>query len=90
MIRILAPMIRPAAAILLAFAGLALMWFAIWGLLVIGWMPGATPEDMAWRFTVGLLSFAVGAAGITLIAFAGVTLAPVVSAIRDKITTTPS
>lgn len=77
-------MIRTLAALAIATAGLALLWFAIWGLIVTGWMPDATAEDMAWRFTVGLLSLAIGAGGIALIGFAGVVLAPVVVAAYDR------
>lgn len=79
-------MIRTLAALVVAASGLALLWFAIWGVIVTGWMPDATAEDMAWRFTVGLLSLAIGAGGLAVIGLAGVVLAPVVRSVYEAAT----
>lgn len=77
-------MIRTLTALGLAATALVAMWAAIWGLIVIGWMPGATAEDMAWRFTLGVLAFALLGFGLSLIGLAGMVLAPVVSAVYDR------
>lgn len=83
-------MIRTLAALAIAAVALVCAWCAIWGLIVTGYMPDATAEDMAWRFTVGVLAFALLGFGLALIGLAGLTLAPVVRSLCDKIVRTPS
>lgn len=83
-------MTRTLAAIGLVIAALIAGWFAVFGIVIVGWMPDATPADVAWRWLVGTLAFAVGGLALALVGLAGMTLAPVVAAIRDKIVRAPS
>ena len=75
--------IRTAFALVAMLTALAMAWVAVWGVLVTGWMPGATPVDLAWRWFVALLSLAVGASSLTLVVVAVGLLAEPVRSVYD-------
>lgn len=77
-------MTRILAAIGLVIAALIAGWLAVFGIVIVGWMPDATPADVAWRWVVGTLAFAVAGLALALVGLAGMTLAPVVVAVYDR------
>jgi hypothetical protein len=82
--------LRTIAAFAAFTTALALAWVAVWGVLFTGWMPGATPADLAWRWLVALLSLAVGASALVLLVVAVWLLIAPLTRLRDAILTPAS
>ena len=83
-------LVRVVAAFVAFALSLALAWVAVWGVLFTGWMPGATPADLAWRWLVALLSLAVGASALVLLVVAVWLLIAPLARLRDAILTPAS